>query len=336
MDASAVTLIQQVYAANPKTIVVLLSSFPYIMTYVVDSIPAIVHITHCSQETGNVLAAVLFGDYNPAGRLTQTWPASMSQLPTMMDYDIRDGRTYMYPNGVPQYPFGYGLSYTTFSYANLTTSADNLCTGTSPLNVSVNVTNTGARDGEEVVQLYVKYPGSAVSRPSKQLRGFNRVPIAAGATSTVTIPLLWQDLAYWDSTQSVWTVENGNVQILVGGSSADSALTLNKTISVCAGTVSISQDKPVTTGRAASSIAYPMAIVRHGASVGIALSLWRGADFDISVFDLRGVHVGRVSGKSASNGYTFLPLGSARLGAGLYMISARISGKEYSTLCIVK
>ena len=335
LDATKDSMIHQVYRANSKTILVLISSFPYAITWEKDNIPAIIHMAHCSQETGSALADVLFGDYNPAGRLDMTWPSSLTQLPTMTDYNIRNGRTYMYFTGVPLFPFGYGLSYSKFTYANLTTSADNLCQ--TPFTVSVDVTNTGTLPGEEVVQMYVKYPGSAVARPIKQLRGFKRTPIAAGATTTVTIPLLWQDVAYWDSTQSSWMVENGNIQILIGGSSADSDLTLSKTVSTCSGRVGVYQDKPFNSSdRAASSMTNPMTIVRHGASVGLAVALRSGADFDISVYDLRGFRVGRVIGKGSSDGRQVLPLGRTQLGAGLYMVSGRISGKEYSNVCMVK
>src|SRR2546423_11012273 len=127
-----------------------------------------------SQEEGRALADVLFGDYNPAGRLVQTWPRSLEQLPPMMDYDIRHGRTYMYFKGEPLYPFGYGLSYTSFSYSNLRTSAGSLSQKGS-LTVSLNVKNTGSRAGEEVVQMYVKHLNSAVARPMKELKGFKRV-----------------------------------------------------------------------------------------------------------------------------------------------------------------
>src|SRR5260221_14002698 len=121
-------------------------------------------MTHCSQEEGNALADVLFGDYNPAGRLVQTWPASLKQLPPLMDYNIRDGRTYMYFKGQPLYPFGYGLSYTAFAYSRLRTSPDSLSVRGS-ISASVDVKNTGTRAGEEVVQLYVSYPSSSVQRP---------------------------------------------------------------------------------------------------------------------------------------------------------------------------
>ena len=181
-------LIKQVYEANPKTIVVLVSSFPYAINWSQENIPAIVHMALNSQEEGNALADVLFGDYNPAGRLVQTWPKSLEQLPPMMDYDIRHGRTYMYFTGQPLYPFGYGLSYTTFAYSNLRISSGTLpAKGT--VTISVDVKNTGTRAGEEVVQMYVKHLNSAVARPLKELKGFKRVMIAPGQTTTVTLPL---------------------------------------------------------------------------------------------------------------------------------------------------
>src|SRR5262249_39919525 len=154
-------------------IVVLVSSFPYAINWTQENVPAIVHITHNSQEEGNALADVLFGDYNPAGRLVQTWPKSLDQLPPLMDYNIRNGRTYLYFRGEPLYPFGYGLSYTTFEYSSLRTSSPSLSVRGS-INVSINVKNTGTRLGEEVVQLYVKHLTTSVERPIKELVGFAR------------------------------------------------------------------------------------------------------------------------------------------------------------------
>jgi beta-glucosidase len=328
------TLIEQVHAANPKTVLVLISSFPYAITWEKDSLPAILHMTHCSEETGNALADVLFGDYNPAGRLTQTWVRSLTDLPTMTDYDITKGRTYMYFTGTPLFPFGYGLSYSKFTYANLATSASNLCQGS--MNVSVDVTNTGTLAGDEVVQLYVKYPGSAVPRPNKQLRGFSRVNIAAGATTTVTLPLLYKDIAYWDSTQSTWMAENGNIQILVGGSSDSSSLTLSKTVSVCSGIVGVIQARSTDGSlETVSSMTCPMSIVRQGGAMGITLTFGSAADYDLSVFDLKGARAGRVSGKLAE-GKNYLSLGRTQLHAGLYMVSGRINGNTYATVCMVK
>jgi beta-glucosidase len=222
-------LIRQVYAANPKTVVVLISSFPYAINWTQKHVPAIVHLAHSSQEEGNALADVLFGDYNPAGRLVETWPESLKQLPPMMDYNIRDGRTYMYFKGRPLYPFGYGLSYTKFDYSDLQSSAPTLAKDGS-LTVSVKVKNTGARAGEEVVQLYVKHLKSAWEHPAQELRGFKRVRFEPGEQKTIEIPLTAKSLAYWDPVQHAWTVERGQIEIRVGGSSADKRLKTTITV----------------------------------------------------------------------------------------------------------
>ncbi|MDF9829693.1 glycoside hydrolase family 3 C-terminal domain-containing protein [Parabacteroides sp. PF5-6] len=232
VDRKALSLEQEdlarlVYKANPNTIMVLVSSFPFAINWSQENLPAILQITNNSQELGNGLADVIFGQVNPAGRTTQTWVKSIADLPPMMDYDIRNGRTYMYAKEKPLYPFGYGLSYTTFSYSNLTASTRTLQKGET-LNVSVNIKNTGARDGEEVVQLYVSYPDSKVSRPVKQLKGFQRTRIAKGENRSLTFELKAEDLAYWDDAANTFVVEPGKVNIMVGASSADirSAITV--------------------------------------------------------------------------------------------------------------
>jgi beta-glucosidase len=222
-------LVKQVYAANPNTVVVLVSSFPYAINWTQENVPAVVHMAHNSQELGSALADVLFGDYNPAGRLVQTWPKSMDQLPPLLDYDIRKGRTYMYFKGEPLYPFGFGLSYTTFAYSNLRTSAGKLgAKGT--VTVSVDVKNTGKRAGEEVVQMYVAHEGSAVARPAKELKGFQRVALKPGELKTVTMTLGADQVAYWDAASKAWVVEKDSVKVMVGGSSA--SLPLSRTIRV--------------------------------------------------------------------------------------------------------
>jgi beta-glucosidase len=213
-------LIKQVFRANPRTIVVLISSFPYAINWTQAHIPAIVHLTHCSEEQGNALADVLFGDYNPAGRLVETWPKSLDQLPPMMDYNIRDGRTYMYFKGQPLYPFGYGLSYTTFEYSNLKISSPVLNRDGAVI-VRVDVKNTGVRAGDEVVQLYVKHLNSAVPRPVEELKGFKRVTLQPGGQKTVEIPLPAESLAYWNTAKRAFEVEPDKIQIKVGSSSTD-------------------------------------------------------------------------------------------------------------------
>jgi len=216
-------LIKRVYAANPKTVVVLISSFPYAINWTQVHVPAIVHLTQCSEELGNALADVLFGDYNPAGRLVETWLKSDKQLPPMMDYDIRDGRTYMYFKGEPLYPFGFGLSYTTFKYSDLKTSSPTLAKD-GEINVSVDVQNTGTRAGEEVVQLYVRHEKSALEHPAQELRGFKRIALAPGETKTVDMRLPAASLAYWDTAAHAFVVEAGKLELRVGASSADERL----------------------------------------------------------------------------------------------------------------
>ena len=232
IDRKTLTLAQEdlakaVLAANPKTVVVLQASFPFTTTWTQANVPAILMMTHNSEEQGDGLADVLFGDYNPAGRLSQTWVASMDQLPPMMDYDIRNGRTYMYLGSKPLYAFGYGLSYTRFAYSNLRVSSGHLAKD-GAVTVSVDVKNTGARDGDEVVELYVAHVGSAVARPLEELKGFRRVMVRAGETRTVAIPLKASLLAYWDGKG--FAVENDSVEIRVGGSS--DAIALRKQIKV--------------------------------------------------------------------------------------------------------
>jgi len=224
-------LIQQVYAANPNTVMILVSNFPYATQWAQDNIPAIVHLTHNSQEMGNALADVLFGDYNPAGRLVQTWPQSLDQVPPLQDYNIRHGRTYMYFKDQPLYPFGYGLSYTTFEYINMQTSSS-MMGSHDTIEITIEVKNTGMLMGEEVIQMYTQHLNPAVERPQKALKGFKRIAIQPGETQMVKLPLSSRDLAYWDTDKQSWIVEEGRVQLLVGGSSDDQALTLRKTITV--------------------------------------------------------------------------------------------------------
>ena len=211
-------LVKVVMQANPKTVMVLMSNFPFAINWSQENVPAIVHLTNNSQELGNGLADVVFGLVNPAGRTNQTWVKSITDLPPMMDYDIRNGRTYQYFKGKPLYPFGFGLSYTSFEYSGMKTSKPTL---TDSVLVSVNVRNTGSRDGDEVVQLYVSYPDSKVERPLKQLKGFKRVFIPAGKTETVQIQLKASDVAYWNVEKHAFVTEKGKLKLMIGSSSTD-------------------------------------------------------------------------------------------------------------------
>ena len=211
-------LVKKVFAANPRTVEVLRASFPYAIVWSQQNVPAIVHMTHNSQEEGHGLADVLFGDYSPAGRLTQTWPTGDAQLLPIMDYNLLHGRTYLYSKDKPLYPFGYGLSYTTFRYDGVKLSATKI-DADGAAQVTVKVKNTGKRASDEVVQMYVQHLGSSVTRPQLELKGFKRVRIAPGAVQDVTMELKVRDLAYWDTASHAWKVEKEQVRILAGGSS---------------------------------------------------------------------------------------------------------------------
>lgn len=206
-------LIKMVRKANPNTVVALISSFPYAIGWTQENVPAILHVTQCSQELGNALADVIFGDYNPAGRTVQTWVRDITDLPNMLDYDIRNGRTYMYFPGRPLYPFGYGLSYTNFEYSGLS-----VVRGEGGWNVRFDLKNNGGRDGEEVVQLYVRVAGDDAE---KRLRGFDRIALRSGERKTVSLFVPDGDLRLWDTGAHAFTTRTGESLFMVGASSED-------------------------------------------------------------------------------------------------------------------
>jgi beta-glucosidase len=208
-------LVDAVRAANPRTIMVLETSYPD--TIDPRSAPAILWTSHAGQETGHALADLLFGDANPAGRLTQTWYRSESDLPSINDYDvIGSHETYQYFRGRPLYPFGYGLSYTTFRYGGISVrSRDGV------VRAVVRVTNTGRRAGDEVVQLYTHRRSSRVEEPRQTLRAFARVHLQPGETRLVPLSFTASDLAIWDVTRDRWALERGVVDVMAGGASDD-------------------------------------------------------------------------------------------------------------------
>jgi len=222
-------LVRAVHAANPSTVLVVTSGYPYAIGWAQEHLPAILWSAHGGQEFGHALADVLFGA-EPTGRLTQTWYRSAVELPDLDDYDIiATDATYLYYRGTPLYPFGHGLSYTSFEYRGLRLSADSA--GPDDLvTVSVEVANTGPRAGVEVVQLYTHQQRSRVKQPLRQLRGFARVRLDPGETATVTLPLRVADLAFWDVTRRRPVVEAARHKVLVGRSSTDIAQTATLTV----------------------------------------------------------------------------------------------------------
>jgi beta-glucosidase len=233
---SSNNLVKQVRAANPKTIVF------YCGGSVADSgewnkAPAIIAEFFAGEDHPLAMAEVLFGDYNPAGRLPMTFPADSIQLPVFgigipwntsgatkdMYEDPWEGRGYPYYDYhkiTPLFYFGHGLSYTTFAYSNLLITPAGGYPGDT-FHVSVDVKNTGTRDGDEVVQLYLHDEQSAQPRRYKDLRGFARVPITVGQTKTVNFNVLERDMEYYDTTRTAWVVEPGPIDVLVGASSRD-------------------------------------------------------------------------------------------------------------------
>ena len=216
--------VKQVLAANPRTVVALISGSPLSINWIHENAPAVIEAWYPGEQGGNALADVLFGNTTPAGRLPVTFYKSVQDLPPFDDYDVTKGRTYMYFEGEPLYPFGYGLSYTTFDYANL--EIDNPAPGVGDtVTISVDVTNTGGRDGDEVVQLYVRDVEASVKTPNRKLAAFQRVTVPAGQTRTVSLPLAVDSLGFWSEEQHKFVVEPGAFDIMVGASSADIRLT---------------------------------------------------------------------------------------------------------------
>ncbi|MDR1004547.1 MAG: glycoside hydrolase family 3 C-terminal domain-containing protein, partial [Prevotellaceae bacterium] len=232
-------LIKAVAAVNPRTIVVMqtLGCVEVDDFKDLQNIPGILWVGYNGQAQGDALAEVLFGDINPGGKLNATWYKSLADLPAITDYTLRgdnnkNGRTLWYFDKPVSYEFGYGLSYTTFAYKNFRISR-NAMTPNDQLTVSVDVTNTGQRDGDEVVQLYVSTPDAPrdLQRPIKRLKGFERVTIPAGQTRTVCIPVDCADLWFWDMKQNRMTYDAGRYIFEVGASSKDIRGTLSATMS---------------------------------------------------------------------------------------------------------
>lgn len=238
-----VALIEAVAAANPNTVVVLNTGSPIRMPWL-GRVKAVLEAWFGGQETGNAIADVLFGDANPSGRLPETFPVRMEDNPAFLNYPGENGHV-LYGEGLfvgyryyekkkiePLFPFGFGLSYTTFAYRNLRLSSDTIAPDDT-LTVSIDVTNTGSRAGHEVVQLYVRDVESSLVRPPKELKAFAKIDLDPGETKTVILSLDRDSLAYYDDRLAQWIAEAGTFEVLVGSSSVDihasAAFTLSAT-----------------------------------------------------------------------------------------------------------
>ncbi|EEF60204.1 glycoside hydrolase family 3 domain protein [Pedosphaera parvula Ellin514] len=251
-------LISAVAAANPRTIVVMYVGAGTLMPWA-SQVPAALAAWYPGQENGNALASVLFGDVNPSGKLPVTFPANATQVPanTIAQFPGTNGhvsyseklqvgyRWYDASNASPQFPFGHGLSYTTFTYSNLAISAVN---PSGQVTIGLDVQNFGNRNGAEVVQLYLGFPPGA-GEPPRQLKAFRKVPVSSGGSTHVSFTLIWEDLACWDPIAHQWVVPPGTFQVMVGASSRDIRLAGSFAISSPpppSGVANIALHQPIT------------------------------------------------------------------------------------------
>jgi beta-glucosidase len=207
-------MLQEVAATGKPLIVVLTSGSALAVNWAQKNASAILEVWYPGEEGGTALANILAGDYNPSGRLPVTVYTGVAQLPPFEEYSM-SGRTYRYFSGVPLYPFGFGLSYTNFSYANARVDHDQN-SATDDLKVSVDVKNSGAKEGDEVVELYVSHPG-VPGAPIRALVGFTRMHLGAGEQRTVTIPLHNREISVVDEAGKR-RITSGTVELWIGGS----------------------------------------------------------------------------------------------------------------------
>ncbi len=211
-------LLKAVCATGKPVVLVLFSGSPVSINWAHENVPAILQAWYPGEEGGTAIADVLFGDYNPGGRLPVTFVKSLDQVPPFTDYSMK-GRTYRYMEEEPLYPFGYGLSFTTFEYSNLKLSRETINAGES-INISVNVKNTGHVAGDEIVQLYIKDLEASVDVPIHELRGFKRIKLQPGETATVSFTLTPRQMALIDNDGKC-ILEPGRFKVMVGGSQPD-------------------------------------------------------------------------------------------------------------------
>ena len=219
-------LVKAVLATGKPVIVLLFNGRPNSINYVNDHVPAILECWYLGQETGGAVADVLFGDYNPSGKLPISIPRSAGHIPVYYNHKPSARRGYLFGDVTPLYPFGFGLSYTAFSFDNVRMKKGTISAKEST-SVLVDVKNTGKREGEEVVQMYIRDVFSSVTRPVKELRGFSKISLKPGETKTVEIPITPEHLQFTNIDMRL-TVEAGEFEILVGNSSRD--LDLKKVI----------------------------------------------------------------------------------------------------------
>ena len=215
-------LVNALVTTGKPVIILLFNGRPLSINYPSQVAPVIFECWYLGQETGRAVADVLFGQFNPCGKLPITIPRSAGHLPAFYNHKPSARRGYLFDDVSPLYPFGYGLSYTSFAFKNLRLARKKIRPGEST-HVMIDVTNTGRRDGQEVVQMYMRDRVASVTRPVKELKGFAKIALAAGETKTVTLDITPKALAFYDIHMK-YTVEPGEFEIMVGNSSREADL----------------------------------------------------------------------------------------------------------------
>jgi beta-glucosidase len=214
-------LLQKVYAVNPNVVLVMAVGYPLIIDWEKNNIPAIAGVWYPGQAQGTAVADVLFGNYNPSGKLPMTWYKSVDQLPPFTNYRQRlHDRTYLYFKDDVLFPFGFGLSYTNFSYSNMKTDKETY-SDKDTINVNIDIKNTGAVTGTEVVQLYYHEAGSSIKTPLKKLIRFQKIMLNPGEVRSLTFAVPVQDMGFWDIKRNAFSVETAKFKLMAGSSSAD-------------------------------------------------------------------------------------------------------------------
>jgi len=224
-------LLKALLNTGKPVVLVLFTGRPLALTWEQQHVPAIINVWFGGSEAGHAIADVLYGDVNPSGKLSTTFPQNIGQVPIFYNHKntgrpLPEGKwfqkfrsNYLDVSNDPLYPFGYGLSYTNFSYSDITLSSSSMKPG-QKITASVTVTNNGSRDGKEVVQLYIRDIVGTSTRPVKELKGFQKIELKAGASKTVSFDITVNDLKYYNY-ELKYVAEAGDFKIFIGGNSRD-------------------------------------------------------------------------------------------------------------------
>jgi len=224
-------LVKAIMETGKPVVVILINGRPLSITWIAENVPAILECWYPGQEGGTAIADILFGDCNPGGKLPITFPRSVGHIPAYYNHKPSVSQDYLFESREPLFPFGYGLSYTTFKYANLQVTPDTIGPA-GKASVTVDITNTGKVAGDEVAQLYIRDVVSSVTRPVMELKGFRRVTIQPGETVTVKFDITPDALLFLDEHMER-VVEPGEFRIMVGTSSKEFETAMLRVVERC-------------------------------------------------------------------------------------------------------